>query len=232
MKKRILGWVLGVGASALLAGCAAPLLMAPSLLMGAHTAALVTKERGVAVTFDEKSVEAVTAQKGNTPVRTVGVVSTSPHVIGGGGGVAVAVAEELSAQKFFAVVTPAQVTRFLSDGGRGANFSGKTKADVSDDLRALCGSKRADAFVIPTYQPSMGPGSIDGMQAMLSFGMNTKRKDKMTLGVFTCEGKVLRELTGTVEVDIGAKTPDPSEIDKVVGLAMSKQVTSLFGSVQ
>lgn len=238
MEKRIFGWLALGGASAILAGCAAPLLMAaPTLFAGAqvaHMTALVTKERGVTVTFDEKSVETVTAQKGNTPVRTLGVVSTSPHVIGGGGGVAVAVAvaEELSTQKSFAVVTPAQVTRYLSEAGRGANMSGKTKADVSDDLLALCGSKRADAFVIPNYQPSMGPGSIDGMQAMLSFGMNTKRKDKMTLGIFTCDGKALREMTGTVEVDIGAKTPDPSEIDKVVGLAMSKQVTSLFGGAQ
>jgi len=218
--------------SLILSGCAAPLLMAPTLLMGAHTAALVTKERGVTVSFDEKTVEAVTAQKGAAPVRSVGIVSTALHVIGGGVGVAIAVAEELSSQKSFAVVTPAQVTRYLSEAGRGANFSAKTKADVSDDLIVLCSSKRADVFVVPSYQPSMGPGSIDGMQAMLSLGLNTKRKDKMTLSIFTCEGKVLREMTGTVEVDIGAKTPDPSEIDKVVGLAMSKQVTSLFGGTQ
>lgn len=233
MQKRILGWLMCLGGAAQLAGCAAPLLMAvPTLMTGAHMTAMVTKERGVTVSFDEKTVEAVTARKGAAPVRSVGIVSTAPHVIGGGGGVAIAVAEELSVQKSFAVVTPAQVTRYLSEAGRGANFSGKTKTDVSDDLIALCSSRRADAFVIPNYQPSMGPGSIDGMQAMLSFGLNTKRKDKMTLGIFTCEGKVLREMTGTVEVDIGAKTPDPSEIDKVVGLAMSKQVTTLFGSVQ
>ncbi len=233
MQKRILGWLMCLGGAAQLVGCAGPLLMAvPTLMTGAHMTAMVTKERGVTVSFDEKTVEAVTAQKGAAPVRSVGVVSTAPHVIGGGGGVAVAMAEELSAQKPFTVVTPAQVTRYLSEAGRGANFSGKTKVDVSDDLLALCSSRRADAFVIPNYQPSMGPGSIDGMQAMLSFGLNTKRKDKMTLGIFTCEGKVLREMTGTVEVDIGAKTPDPSEIDKVVGLAMSKQVTTLFGRVE
>jgi len=129
-------------------------------------------------------------------------------------------------------VTPAQVTRFLSEAGRGTTLSGKTKADVSDDLLTLCKSKRADAFVVPSYQPSMGSGSIDGMQAMLSFGLNTKRKDKMTLGIFTCDGKVLSEMTATVEVEIGPKTPDPSEIDKIVGAAISKQVMALLGGAE
>jgi len=233
MKRRIFGWLMCLSGLALLVGCAAPLLMAvPTLMTGAHITAMVTKERGVTVTFDEKSVEAVAAQKGTAPVRSLGIVSTAPHVIGGGGGVAIAVAEELSANRTLAVVTPAQVTRFLSEAGRGTAFSGKTKADVSDDLLTLCKSKRADAFVIPSYQPSMGPGSIDGMQAMLSFGLNTKRKDKMTLGIFTCDGKVLREMTATVEVEIGPKTPDPSEIDKIVGTAISKQVIALFGGAE
>ncbi len=110
MQKRILGWLMCLGGAAQLAGCAAPLLMAvPTLMTGAHMTAMVTKERGVTVSFDEKTVEAVTAQKGAAPVRSVGIVSTAPHVIGGGGGVAIAVAEELSVQKSFAVVNSISV---------------------------------------------------------------------------------------------------------------------------
>jgi len=83
MKRRIFGWLMCLSGVALLAGCAAPLLMAvPTLMTGAHMTAMVTKERGVTVTFDEKSVEAISAQKGTAPVRSLGIVSTAPHVIG------------------------------------------------------------------------------------------------------------------------------------------------------
>lgn len=227
------GLALSLSAFTALSGCAVgaivPLL---SMGQGALMVGSQVKERGVTVKFDEASVSTAKTNRVGQGVAKLAVMSHTTNPIPQSAGVAVYLTEALLQQTgTISVVSPTQVARQLTALNINANFNGKTKLDVLDDFQIICKAKGADLYVQPIYEQSYGQGSVDGVQAMLSLGFMTTRKDKLSVRLFNCQTNTLTDITGIVEVEMGSKTPAAAEIDKIVANAMGKLVGQLLGTV-
>jgi hypothetical protein len=223
------GLALSLATVTALSGCAAVAFL-PSVLSGSFMVASQYKERGVTVKFDEASVQTANANNLGLGVKKLAVVSHTANPMTQGAGVAVHLTEALLQQSgMVSLVSPAQVAKQLTALNINANFKEKTKLDALDDFQALCKAKGADLFVQPIYEQSMGQGSIDGMQAMLSFGFMTTRKDKLAVRLFNCQSNALTEVTGIVEVEVGSKTPEIAEVDRIVAKAIGKLIGQVTG---
>jgi hypothetical protein len=220
---------LSLSVLATLSGCAAVAFL-PSIVGGSYMVASQYKERGVTVKFDDANVQTANANNLGLGVKKLAVVSHTANPMTQGAGVAVYLTEALFQQSgMVSLVSPAQVAKQLTALSINANFKEKIKLDALDDFQALCKAKGADLFVQPIYEQSMGQGSVDGMQAILSLGFMTTRKDKLAVRLFNCQNNSLTEVTGIAEVEMGSKTPAMAEIDKIVANAMGKLVGQLLG---
>lgn len=214
-----------------LSGCAAVAFL-PNVAAGAFQVASVAKDRGVTVKFDEGNVKTAEANSVRQGVKKLAVVSYTANPMTQGAGVAVHLTEVLMQEaNMVSIVSPAQVAKQLTALSIDANFKEKTKIDALDDFQALCKAQGADLFVQPIYEQSSGQGSIDSMQAILTLGFNTVRKDKLSVRLFNCQNKSLTEVAGIAEVEIGSKTPEIAVIDQIVAKAIGKQVGQLLGIV-
>jgi hypothetical protein len=233
MKKSLshAGLALFLTAVLCLTGCAAVAFL-PSVASGALQAASVAKDRGVAVKFDEANVKTAVTNGVGQRVKKLAVVSYTTNSMTQGAGVAVHLTEVLLQQTgMVTVVSPTQVAKQLTTLNISTNFKEKTKLDALNDFQALCIAKGADLFVQPIYEQSAGQGSIDSMQAVLTFGYMTVRKDKLSVRLFNCQSNSLTEVAGTAEVEIGSKTPEIAVIDQIVAKAMSELVGQVLGLV-
>jgi hypothetical protein len=225
------GLALSLSVLTTLTGCAAVAFL-PSIVGGSYMVASQYKERGVTVKFDDANVQTANANNLALGVKKLAVVSHTANPMTQGAGVAVYLTEALLQQSgMVSLVSPAQIAKQLTALNINANFKEKTKLDALDDFQTLCKAKGADLFVQPIYEQGMGQGSVDGMQAMLSLGFMTTRKDKLAVRLFNCQNNSLTEVSGVAEVEMGSKTPAMTEIDKIVANAMGKLVGQLLGIV-
>jgi hypothetical protein len=223
------GLALSLTAILCLAGCAAVAYL-PTVASGTLQVASIAKERGVTVKFDEANVKTAESNKVGQGVKKLAVVSFAANPIAQGAGVAVQLTEALMQQTgMVSVVSPAQVTKQLTALNISTNFKEKTKLDALNDFQALCKAKGVDLFVQPIYEQSVGQGSIDSMQAVLTLGYMTVRKDKLSVRFFNCQSKSLTEVAGIAEVEIGSKTPEIAVIDQIVAKAMGELVGQVLG---
>lgn len=227
MAKIILRGLLAVTAPLLLAGCAAPLIMAaPMLLQGAQLAS-VFSSGGVTVNYDPKQIEQASLEGFGKDARKVAVWPQLNSRI------PVKTAEYLQTYKNrVSVVSPSEMTRTLRQQGIDEFIENKTRADLEQDFERLCVAKVADVFIATTYDTRGGKNRQSMMTSIATLGIvANKSHSTATSSIYDCAQKKILVLSGEVAVETGMKAPDLSETQEAVGELVAKSSAMVLGLI-
>jgi len=228
MKKKTQGLLwLALIAPALLAGCAAPLIMAaPALLSGAQLAGIFSSG-GVSVAYDQKHIEMAAREGFGKDARKVAVWPQLNSRI------PVKTAEYLQTYKSkVAVVSPSELTRTLRQQGLDEFLETKTRTDLEQDFEKLCVARTADIFVATTFDNKDSKNRQSLMTTVATLGIvANKTHSTVTSTVYDCSQKKSLVLAGEVAIESGMKAPDYLETQEAIGELVAKAVAMTIGLI-